>query len=120
LPQKNILVIDDDPSLHKLLQKFVDLYDYVLYSTNNGERGLELILTNKYDAILLDLMMPVYNGIELLTDLGKKRDISKMNVFLFSAADIKQQALDTLKSMGVKVIRKPIRLYDLFKTIGIE
>ena len=121
LTQKNILIIDDDPSIPKLLQKFIDLYDFTLYSANNGKSGLELILKNKYDVILLDLMMPEYSGMELLSDLEKKRDISKMNIFLFSAADIKQQTLDNLKSMGVKeIIRKPIKLHDLLKTIGVE
>ena len=121
MPQKNILVIDDDPSVHNLLQKFIDLYDFVLHSVNNGKNGLELILKNKYDVILLDLMMPGYSGMELLSDLEKKREISKMNIFLFSAADIKQQTLDDLKSMGVKeIIKKPIKLHDLLKTIGVE
>jgi len=121
LTQKNILIIDDDPSIHKLLQKFIDLYDFTLYSANNGKSGLELILKNKYDVILLDLVMPEYSGLELLFDLEKKRDISKMNIFLFSAADIKQQTLDNLKSMGVKeIIRKPVKLHDLLKTIGVE
>ena len=121
LPQKNILVIDDDLSLHKLLQKFIDLYDFILHSANNGKSGLELILKHKYDVILLDLIMPGYSGMELLSDLEKKREISKMNIFLFSAANIKQQTIDDLKSMGVKeFIRKPIKLYDLLKTIGVE
>ncbi|MEK6946285.1 MAG: response regulator [Nanoarchaeota archaeon] len=121
LTQKNILVVDDDPSLHKLLQKFVDLHDIILHSTNNGKSGLELILKNKYDIILLDLMMPGYSGMELLSDLEKKRDISKLNIFLFSAADIQQQTIVVLKSMGVKkVINKPIKLRDLLETIGVE
>ena len=119
--QKNILIIDDDPSIPKLLQKFIDLYDFTLYSANNGKSGLELILKNKYDVILLDFMMPEYSGMELLSDLEKKRDISKMNIFLFSAADIKQQTLNDLKSMGVKeIMRKPIKLHDFLKTIGVE
>ena len=121
MPQKTILVIDNDLSLHRLLQKFVDLYDFILHSANNGKSGLELILKNKYDVILLDLIMPGYSGMELLSDLKKMRDMSKMNIFLFSAATIKQQTLDNLKSMGVKeFIRKPIKLHDLFKTIGVE
>ncbi len=121
LTQKNILVVDDDPNLHKLLQKLVDLHDFILHSATNGNSGLELILKNKYDVILLDLMMPEYSGLELLSDLGEKRNISKMNFFLFSAADIKQQTLDDLKSMGVKeIIKKPIKLHDLLKTIGVE
>ena len=121
LPQKNILVIDDDPSLHKLLEKFADLHDFILHSTNNGRSGLELILKNKYDVILLDWIMPEYSGMELLSDLEKERDISKMNIFLFSAANIQQQIIDDLKSMGVKeIIKKPTKLYDLFKTIGLK
>lgn len=118
--QKQILLIDDDPSLHKLLQKFANLHEFVIHSAFDGKSGLELILKNKYDIILVDLMMPNYSGTELIWDLEKKRNISDMNIFLFSAADIKPHIIDDLKTRGVKeVIRKPLKLRDLLRTIKI-
>ena len=119
--RKKVLLIDDDIRIHNLLQKFSNLHNITLISINDGKSGLEFILKNNYDVILLDYMMPGYSGIDLLYDLAKKTDVSKLNIFMFTAINMNPYAIDSLKKLGVKqVIKKPIKLQLLLELIDVE
>ena len=119
--RKKVLLVDDDMRIHNLLQKFSNLHNITLISINDGKSGLEFILKNNYDVILLDYMMPGYSGIDLLYDLAKKTDVSKLNIFMFTAINMNPYAIDSLKKLGVKqVIKKPIKLQLLLELIDVE
>ena len=119
--RKKVLLVDDDMRIHNLLQKFSNLHNITLISINDGKSGLEFILKNNYDVILLDYMMPGYSGIDLLYDLAKKTDVSKLNIFMFTAIDMNPYAINSLKKLGVKeIIKKPIKLQLLLELIDVE
>ncbi len=119
--RKKVLLVDDDIRIHNLLQKFSNLHNITLISINDGKSGLEFILKNNYDVILLDYMMPGYSGIDLLYDLAKKTDVSKLNIFMFTAIDMNPYAINSLKKLGVKeIIKKPIKLQLLLELIDVE
>ncbi|MDD1782079.1 response regulator [Enterovibrio sp. ZSDZ35] len=64
----NILLIDDDTELTSLLKDLLELEGYDVDIANNGQQGLEKISEN-VDLVLLDVMMPVLNGMETLRRL---------------------------------------------------
>ncbi|MGB5821382.1 MAG: response regulator transcription factor [Saonia sp.] len=71
---KRILIIEDDPEIVKLLE--IHLTD-VIYSTSiatDGEKGLQMALENDYDLILLDLNLPVMDGVEVCKQLRVKKN----------------------------------------------
>ncbi len=70
-----ILMIDDDKKLCRLVADYLGPMGYALEATHNGVRGLEMILTGNYEAVILDVMMPGMNGFEVLKRLRKKSDI---------------------------------------------
>jgi two-component system, OmpR family, alkaline phosphatase synthesis response regulator PhoP len=59
-----ILVVDDEPSIIEFLQYNLEKEGYKVYTASNGSEALELVKREKIDLILLDLMMPVMDGIE--------------------------------------------------------
>ncbi|TYA24602.1 response regulator [Aggregatibacter actinomycetemcomitans] len=65
-----ILLVDDDAELTELLAQLLDLEGFQVNVANNGKEALEL-LDHSYDLILLDIMMPVLNGIETLKQIRK-------------------------------------------------
>ena len=71
---KNILLIDDDKELVSLLAEFLTLESYHIDIAYDGEDGLLQSLNNKYDLILLDVMMPRMSGFEMLKLLRQKND----------------------------------------------
>lgn len=74
---KKILVVDDDQYIRELYEELLKDYGYSVDSATNGSEGLEKIQKNTYDLILLDIMMPKMDGIEVLKVANKEKLISK-------------------------------------------
>ncbi|MFP4597885.1 MAG: response regulator [Persicimonas sp.] len=64
-----ILVIDDDPTVHALMKRFLNREGYAIRSAGSGEDGLELARTHPPNAITLDVMMPEMDGWTVLSKL---------------------------------------------------
>ena len=67
---KHILLIDDDAELAELLTEYLETENILLTSCLNGALGLAKAFDDKFDLILLDVMMPVLNGFDVLKALG--------------------------------------------------
>lgn len=64
-----VLVIDDDPTIHDLVKRFLNKQGFKVLTANSGEEGLRLAKTVRPQAITLDVMMPGMNGWSVLTAL---------------------------------------------------
>lgn len=70
-----ILVIDDEPSIINLVTAYLKPEGYEVYTATDGNIGLKSALAFKPDLIILDLMLPGMDGIELLTRLRRESDV---------------------------------------------
>ena len=68
-----ILVVDDEDRIRRLLKMYLERENYVIEEADNGSTALELALDNDYDVILLDIMMPGMDGIEVCKELREKK-----------------------------------------------
>ena len=64
---KNVLIIDDDPSIRELLELFLKRGYQVVAQATNGEEGVRLATTTNPDVVVLDYIMPNMNGDEVAT-----------------------------------------------------
>lgn len=71
--EARILVVDDEERIRKLLTMYLERENYLVEEAENGEVALEMALTNDYDLILLDIMMPGIDGIEVCQELRKTK-----------------------------------------------
>ncbi len=81
---EKILVIDDTPTLRKLLRFYLKKKGYSVNEAHNGQVGLEAIEKEIFDLIILDMNMPVMNGLEVLETL-KKKDGFSVPILILSA-----------------------------------
>lgn len=113
-----ILIVDDDPVNRKILGKLFSTY-YTVIEAENGNDGMEQILReeNRLCAILLDVMMPGMNGIEVLKRLKELGVLEAIPVFIITAessADVMKEAYE----LGVMdVISKPIISYMVARRV---
>ena len=65
----SILVVDDDPSVLEMLHDALDLWGFDVFLAKNGREGLQVLANQKVDGILLDMDMPVMDGLTMLDEL---------------------------------------------------
>ena len=80
-----ILIIEDDQKIINFLKKGLEEESYIVDYSLNGEEGIYLASINKYDLILLDIMLPVKDGIEVCKTL-RDSDI-KTPIIMLTAKD---------------------------------
>ena len=70
-----ILIVDDEPSILNLVTAYLKPEGYEVYTATDGNAGLKAVRTFKPDLIILDLMLPGIDGIELLSRLRRESDV---------------------------------------------
>ncbi|MES2500125.1 MAG: response regulator transcription factor [Pseudomonadota bacterium] len=77
-----ILLIDDDVELVEMLKEYIELEGFTVDVAHNGEAGLKILQANHYDLAVLDVMMPILNGVDTLRRI---RQASNMPVIMLTA-----------------------------------
>lgn len=70
-----ILIIDDEPSVHNVVTAYLKAEGYDYFSAMDGPSGLTAVRTLKPDIVLLDVMLPGMDGIELLVNLRRESNV---------------------------------------------
>ncbi|PJC50084.1 MAG: response regulator [Nitrosopumilales archaeon CG_4_9_14_0_2_um_filter_34_16] len=104
-----ILIIDDNEQITKMLTTFLELKEHKCTVANDGKDGLALVKENRYDVVLLDLAMPEFDGYSVIKDLEENDMLKNHKIIVFTASTITQEELDDLVKRGVtSYILKPI------------
>jgi DNA-binding response OmpR family regulator len=93
---KKVLLIEDEPVLVDLFKDKFFKEGFDILTAFDSESGLQVARIEKPDLIILDILLPVRNGIDFLKKLRVEKEISKIPVFVYScldAPDIKNDAL---------------------------
>lgn len=72
---QHILICDDQPIIHETLKVYIENEGFTYCSAFDGEQALEMVKTQKPDLVVLDLMMPKKNGIEVCREIRSKSSI---------------------------------------------
>lgn len=106
-----ILIIEDEPSLRELIQRSLEKERYVVEATADFQSGLHKIEDYDYDCVLLDIMLPDGNGLNLLEQLKKMR--KRENVIIISAKDSLDDKVLGLELGADDYLPKPFHLAEL-------
>ena len=114
-----ILVIDDNNETTTMLFKFFNAKGFEIIVTNDPMEGLRHIQEEHYDAILLDINMPVISGIGIIELLASDEILKDQNIFIFSGAAMQNiQVKNLLRRDGVNgFLKKPIELDELLTAV---
>ena len=106
-----ILIIEDEPSLRDLIQRSLEKERYVVEAAADFQSGLRKIEDYDYDCVLLDIMLPDGNGLNLLEQLKKMR--KRENVIIISAKDSLDDKVLGLELGADDYLPKPFHLAEL-------
>jgi len=112
-----ILVVDDEPNIVQTLQDRLEMNEYEVFTAGNGREGLEKFKEQRPDVILLDVIMPIMDGHEMLEALRKQPDGQGVSVIMLTARS-QSQDIARANICGIDdYIVKPFDLSELLEKI---
>ena len=107
--KRRILIVDDDAQIRTLVRTVLERAGYEVTAARNGHEAITLLAASDYDVILLDVMMPQVDGLEVVDELRRTASPSLAHTYLLSAGDT-----DQLLNLPVRgVITKPFDISAL-------
>ncbi len=113
-----VLVVDDEPEILELLQYNFNKKGLEVAIARNGQEGLEMIEQDPPQIIVLDIMMPVMNGIEMCRQLRQHEQFRSIPILFLSATNDDMLILSAMSAGGNHFVSKPIRLNLLFELVS--
>lgn len=110
-----IHIIDDEPIIHEVLGDLLHSEGYEIEISSDGKEGLAKHASRKFDLVLLDLLMPKTNGIEVLRQL-KKIDPLVVVIIITAYASV-ESAITAMKIGAFDYIQKPFKHDELLLTV---
>jgi CheY-like chemotaxis protein len=110
-----LLIVDDEVAILEALTDILSVEGYEVATAANGAEGLKNVHEDRPDLILLDLMMPVMDGQEMLRRLKDDPALRAIPVVVMSAGRVSKADLQ-----GSRFLAKPFELDDLLDTVSAE
>lgn len=96
---KKILIVEDEKLLTKILEMKLGHEGYEIVNAKDGEEGLNLMRQTKPDLVLLDIILPKKNGLEVMQEMRKDSELKDMPVIVISNSG-QPVELDKAKQLG--------------------
>ena len=108
-----ILVVEDEPSLQKLLQYQLSKTGHEIRVAGDGEQALAMVRSERPDLVLLDVMLPVMGGFQVLRKLQEDKNTKSILVIMLSAKGQQHDIAAGLNQGVFDYITKPFNIPDL-------
>ena len=119
LKNKRVLIVDDDERNRYALSSYLDMLEMKVITANDGESALNMLRGGKtVDLILLDIMMPVMDGYELLRLLRSDASLKDIPVIAVTARAMKGDDLKCLEAGASDYVAKPIDLKNFLSILN--
>lgn len=116
--KKKILIVDDEESIVEALNSHLKGEGFDVITAKNGKEGLDMALKEHPDLILLDIMMPVMNGIEMFKELRKDEWGKTAQIILLTILDDLQKMNEAIEHNISDYLMKPDwKMEDVSKRI---
>jgi two-component system phosphate regulon response regulator PhoB len=115
--QFTILIVEDEAHIRKVLEYNLKLDGFEVCLAEDGATGLKLARENKPDIILLDWLMPVMNGLQVLAALKTDSSTEHIPVFMLTAKGMLNDVTQAVETGADDYITKPFNPIQLGKTI---
>ena len=114
---KSILVVEDFPETLKLLSTILEQAGYEVKTAETGEDALEILSVNKFDLIVLDIMLPRVDGFEVCRRIKSDPKTQEIPVVALTAFDVPDIVSKCAAAGTDDVILKPFDVDNLLKVV---
>lgn len=113
--QNKVLIAEDDRDISEILSLYLESNEFQVYTASNGKEALEIIKKEEINIALIDIMMPVMNGYELIKEIRKKSNIP---VIIISAKNMEEDKILGLDIGADAYITKPFNPLEVVATVN--
>jgi len=110
MENSRILVVEDEPSLQELIVLNLEMEGYIVVSVNNGKDALKKALNERWDLIILDVMLPEISGFDICEKIRLENSI--VPILFLTAKNTSQDRVNGLKIGGDDYLSKPFNLEE--------
>ena len=110
----HVLVVDDDPQIRRVMRTTLDAKGYEVEEAGSGERALELVQSQKYDLIILDINLPGKSGVETCREV---HSFSPVPVIMLTVREASEDKIEALDAGACDYVTKPFAMGELLARI---
>ena len=118
MPKVTVLVVDDDPVIQKLLEVNFAMEGYQVETASDGEEALASIASQRPDVVVLDVMMPKVDGIEVVRRMKADATTATVPVLLLSARAQAKDVSEGLDAGADAYMTKPFDPVELLDRVA--
>ncbi len=114
---KKILFLEDEKEIREILSEYMKLADFSIRETENGDEAIEILKKEKFDAVILDIMVKGSSGLDVLKFIRENKKISNTNVLMLTALDDLNTQINAFDLYCDDYIVKPVQPILLIKKL---
>ena len=114
----SILVLDDDESITRLTRSVLTMHGYNVTECNNPNDALDIIKSQSFDIILVDIIMPKMNGISFIRQARKLQKNANTKYTILSGKKLSENDRREIFDMDTEIMNKPFIPQKLVEKIG--
>ena len=116
---KKVLIAEDSSVIQNLTKKILMIQNYKIESAKNGQQVLEMLEKDHYDIILMDINMPVMDGMQCAKKIRALEDAEKSKIPIVAiTGNARNYSIDDFKSVGInEYLQKPLNFDELVETV---
>lgn len=119
-PFKRILIVEDEEAIQKYYSKVLSNFGFDIMVCSDGQEAIDVLDVFRPDVAIVDLVMPIKNGVELLKVIENDSILlERTKVITGGLFSLKQDERDYLKELGIPIRLKPIGPKDLVELISM-
>lgn len=116
---KKVLVAEDSSVIQNLTKKILQMQNFEITSVKNGQEVLDILQTDHFDIILMDINMPVMDGMECSRNIRAMADPEKAQIPIVAiTGNAPNYSIDEFKEAGINdYLPKPLNFDTLVETV---
>lgn len=114
-----ILVVDDSTDFRNLLSNYLQEMDVDIVHARDGEEAVELCETGRFDLIIMDIIMPLMDGVEAIREIRRQEVRLRQErtpILAISAEDSVETGVDSMDAGATRMLIKPVSRSGLLAT----
>lgn len=116
---KKVLIAEDSSVIQNLTRRILQIQNYQIHSAKNGLKVLEMLETEDFDIILMDINMPLMDGMECAQKIRKLGNTKKAQIPIVAiTGNAKNYSMEDFNSVGINdYLQKPLNFDALVETV---